>query len=151
MHSSLYLKLISVTMDCCNSCSCTHIDILLTLATHQHLACTLPIISLLLVPYQMLFPDLQIQNKVSCFSIKFLLHLSYDKYCISCFFTLHETKLHVSYFYLLIMVTLWNRADHYIFVLWFLLLSFFFSSPNLSGRRLDVCPTSTHGVALVRI
>jgi len=30
-------------------------------------------------------------------------------------------------------------------------LSFFFSSPNLSGRRLDVYHTSTHGVALVRI
>ena len=31
--------------------------------------------------------------------------------------------------------------------------SFFylFSSPNLSGRRSDVCHTSTHGVALVRI
>jgi len=28
---------------------------------------------------------------------------------------------------------------------------FFISSPNLSGRRLDVCHTSTHGVALVRI
>jgi len=26
---------------------------------------------------------------------------------------------------------------------------FFFSSPNLSGRRLDVYHTSTHGVALV--
>ena len=35
----------------------------------------------------------------------------------------------------------------------FLLLScsFFLSSPNLSGRRLDVYHTSTHGVALVRI
>jgi len=32
----------------------------------------------------------------------------------------------------------------------FLLLSFF-PSPNLSGRRLDVCHTSTHGVVLVRI
>jgi len=35
------------------------------------------------------------------------------------------------------------------------LLSFFlhscFSSPNLSGRRLDVYHSSTHGVALVRI
>jgi len=33
----------------------------------------------------------------------------------------------------------------------FLLLSsaFFYSSPNLSGRRLDVYHTSTHGVALV--
>jgi len=50
------------------------------------------------------------------------------------------------------MVTLWNRADHYIFAPWFLLiLSIFFSSPNLSRRRLDVYHTSTHGVALVRI
>jgi len=51
------------------------------------------------------------------------------------------------------MVALWNRADHYIFVLWFLssfFFFFFFSSPNLSRRRLDVCHTSTHGVALVR-
>ena len=32
-----------------------------------------------------------------------------------------------------------------------LLSSFFFSSPNLSGRRLDVYHISTHGVALVRI
>ena len=28
---------------------------------------------------------------------------------------------------------------------------YLFSSPNLSGRRLDACHTSTHGVALVRI
>jgi len=50
------------------------------------------------------------------------------------------------------MVALCNRADHYIFILWFLLLSSSsscFSSPNLSGRRLDVYHTSTHGVALV--
>jgi len=52
----------------------------------------------------------------------------------------------------IIMVALWNRADHYIFALWFVLLSsFFFSSPNLSRHRLDVCHTSAHGVALVRI
>jgi len=52
------------------------------------------------------------------------------------------------------MVALWNRTDHYIFALWFLFLfSFFFLcfSPNLSGRRLDVCHTSTHGEALLRI
>ena len=49
------------------------------------------------------------------------------------------------------MVALWNRADHYIFALWLLLSFFFFSSPNLSRRRLGVCYTSTHGVALVRI
>jgi len=35
------------------------------------------------------------------------------------------------------------------FALWLLLP--FFSSPNLSRRRLDVCHTSTDGVALVRI
>ena len=42
----------------------------------------------------------------------------------------------------------------YIFILFlssfFFLLSFF-SSPNLSGRRLDVYHTLAHGVALVRI
>ena len=48
------------------------------------------------------------------------------------------------------MVALWNRADHYFFMLWFVLSSFF-TSPNLSRRRLDVCHSSTHGVALVRI
>jgi len=49
-----------------------------------------------------------------------------------------------------VMVALCNRADHYIFILCF--LSFYlFSSRNLSRRRLDVCHTSTHGVALVRI
>ena len=45
----------------------------------------------------------------------------------------------------LIMVALCNRADHYIFDLWFLSF-FFFSSPNLSGRRLDVYHTSTRSV-----
>jgi len=57
----------------------------------------------------------------------------------------------------LVMVALCNRANHYIFALWFLsfffffLSSFFLSSPNLSSRRLDVYHTSTHGVDLVRI
>ena len=41
----------------------------------------------------------------------------------------------------LFMVALWNRADHCIFVLWFLSIFFFFSSPNLSGRTLDVYHT----------
>ena len=51
------------------------------------------------------------------------------------------------------MAALSNRAGHYIFMLWFVLSSFFFflSSPNLSRRRLDVCHTTTHGVALVQI
>jgi len=47
---------------------------------------------------------------------------------------------------------LWNTAGHYIFVLWFLVLSsIFFSSPILSCCRLDVYHTTTHGVALVQI
>ena len=50
------------------------------------------------------------------------------------------------------MVALWNRTDHYIFILSFVLRSFFlFSLPNLSRRRLDVCNTSTRGLALVQI
>jgi len=52
---------------------------------------------------------------------------------------------------MVIMVALWNRADHYIFALWFLSSIFFLSLPNLSGHRLDVYHTSTHDVALVRI
>jgi len=59
-----------------------------------------------------------------------------------------------AFFDYFIVAALRNRAGHYIFSLWFLsffLLSFFFSSPNLSGRSMDVCHTSTHGVALVRI
>ena len=56
---------------------------------------------------------------------------------------------------LLVMVALSNRADHYIFALWFLssiyLPFFFFSSPNLSGHRSDDYHTSPRGVALVRI
>ena len=54
------------------------------------------------------------------------------------------------------MVALCNRADHYIFALLFLSIylsssSSSFASTNLSGRRLDVYHTLTHGVALVRI
>ena len=48
------------------------------------------------------------------------------------------------------MVALCNRETIYIFMPWFV-FSFFFSSPNLSRRRLDVYNTSTYGVALVQI
>ena len=58
---------------------------------------------------------------------------------------------HYIFVLFLFMVALCNRADHYIFALWFLSSFFFFSSPNLSGRRLDVYHTSTHGVVLVQI
>ena len=36
-------------------------------------------------------------------------------------------------------------------VSFYLSIFFFFSSPNLSGHRLDLYHTSTHGVALMRI
>ena len=74
------------------------------------------------------------------------------------------------------MAALRSRCGHYIFALWFLSIFYlfyssfvsdiaifvlkrdvklqltnFYSSLNLSGRRLDVYHTSTHGVVLVRI
>ena len=54
---------------------------------------------------------------------------------------------------LLVMAALCKRAGHYIFAPWFLssVYLLFFSLPNLSGRRLDVYHTLTHGVALVQI
>jgi len=51
----------------------------------------------------------------------------------------------------LITAALRSRYGHYIFIPWFLLSSFYlFSSPNLSGRRVDTYYT-TRGMALVRI
>jgi len=80
---------------------------------------------------------------------------------IQCGFILfHELNKHqTSTVASVIMAAVCNRAGHYIFALWFLssiylsiyLSIFFFSLPNLSGRRLDVYHTLTHGVALVRI
>ena len=72
----------------------------------------------------------------------------YGKTYSNIIISLHRKKFSI------IMAALCNRAGHYIFALWFLLsiyLSSIFSSPNLSGRRVDVYHTSTHGVALVRI
>jgi len=52
----------------------------------------------------------------------------------------------------LAMAALRSRCGHYIFALWFLSSFYlFYSSPNLSGRRLDVYHTATHDVALGRI
>ena len=51
----------------------------------------------------------------------------------------------------LIMAALRSRCGHYIFVLFLSIFFYLFPSPNISGRRLDVYHTSTHGVALVRI
>ena len=49
------------------------------------------------------------------------------------------------------MAALCNRAGHIYFHPVVCCSSSSFSSPNLSGQRLDVYHTSTHGVALVRI
>jgi len=49
------------------------------------------------------------------------------------------------------MAALCNRGPLYFCPVVSTYLSIFFSSPNLSGRRLDVYHTSTHGVALMRI
>jgi len=56
--------------------------------------------------------------------------------------------------HVLVMAALYGIGQAIIFsCCGFYLLSIFylFSSPNLSGRRLDVHHTSTHGVALVQI
>jgi len=48
------------------------------------------------------------------------------------------------------VAAVWNRTGRYIFALWFLLLLssiFFFFPHHLSGHRVDVYDTSTHGVA----
>ena len=57
-------------------------------------------------------------------------------------------SLYLTCMFSLFMVAVCNRADHIYF---HAVSSFFISSPNLSGQRLDVYHTSTHGVALVRI
>jgi len=46
----------------------------------------------------------------------------------------------------LTMAALWNRAGHYVFVLWFLLFPLAYSQPSQIG-----CLPYTHDVALVRI
>jgi len=51
----------------------------------------------------------------------------------------------------LIMAALCNRGPLYFCPVVSFLLSFFFSSPNLSGRRLDVYHTLTHGVKSPKI
>jgi len=59
----------------------------------------------------------------------------------------HNLLYTVIKFIVIFMAALQSRCGHYIFILWFL----FFSSPNLSRRRMDVYHTCTHDVALVRI
>ena len=50
----------------------------------------------------------------------------------------------------LVMVALWNRADHYIFALWLFLSFFLFFFPRLISAIGDWM-SAIHGVALVRI
>jgi len=66
------------------------------------------------------------------------------------FHTLNAAQSDVSSYlwppYVIGQTTIFLPCDFFL-----LLSSSFFSSPNLSGRRLDVYHTSTHGVALVQI
>jgi len=67
-----------------------------------------------------------------------------------------KTKLcidmsHTSEVIAIFMATLRSRCGHYIYTLWFVSFSSFFSLPNFSGRGLDVYHTCTHSVALERI
>jgi len=55
----------------------------------------LSILSLLLGPYQKLFPNPQSQIELS-FSSILLWHLSYNKNCVSGSFTFHKSKLHIT-------------------------------------------------------
>jgi len=75
-----------------------------------------------------------------------------DRSCPLIFTHCHRAAVNTSVNVKHFMAALWNRAGRYIFALWFLSsFFFFFSSPNLSGRRSDVYHTSTRGVVLVRI
>jgi len=49
----------------------------------------------------------------------------------------HSLKNDVILALLVIMAALWNKAGHYIFILWFLSIFYLFSLPNLSGHTLD--------------
>jgi len=106
--------------------------------------------------YFALFQRIRVASRAHCVKVqvRYLISWCVIKWIYTkshCCNTLRNIVNHMIYF---IMVALWNRADHYIFALWFLsffFLLFFLSSPNLSRRELDVYHTSTHGVALVRI
>ena len=64
----------------------------------------------------------------------------YVKCCVKCLLS----HIYISLHCIIIMAALCNRAGHYVFARWFLSSSsIIFSSPNLSGRRLDVYHTST--------
>jgi len=65
-------------------------------------------------------------------SIGFALTASLGKLCTTnyssiCLTTTHQRHIQTVCLYsaFFVLVALWNRADHYIFALWFLLLSFF--------------------------
>jgi len=75
--------------------------------------------------------------------------------CTVCRLVMAALRSRCGHYILVLFLLLWSPyvigQTIYIFMLFLLLLSFFISSPNLSGRRLDVYHTSTHGVAFVRI
>jgi len=91
---------------------------------------------------------------INLLSVTYITHLchSFSLLCLyslymlttlvfACFIVFFLLFYNAMYRWLFIMAALRSRCGHYIFALWFLLSSScFLSSPNLSGRRLDVCP-----------
>ena len=69
------------------------------------------------------------------------------RYLCNYYYVVGQAIIFFAMWFLSFMAALCNRVGHIYFHPVF--FSFFFSSPNLSGQRLDVYHTSTHGVALV--
>ena len=74
----------------------------------------------------------------------FTAQLNYESHCQS-----FSQTWWITHHHMLIHVFLWSPYVIGQTIIFSCCDLFFFSSPNLSGRRLDVYHTSTHGVALV--
>ena len=83
------------------------------------------------------------RNKNLIFIMLTATHIKNIKVIKVLFITYHRPDISVN------LAALRSRCEHYILQLWF--LSSFFPLPILSGPKLDVYHTFTHGVALVRI
>ena len=82
-----------------------------------------------------------------------LFYFTVDARCCISAVGVFMTVACLKHIHVVFMAALCNRGAIIFLPCSFYLLSIFlfFSSPNLSGRRLDVYHTSAHGVALVRI
>jgi len=99
MHIDLYLRTITVTINCSYNCICTSIvsTWLPILTILQLPTYPLPTLSLLSEPYQKLFQIHKPKIELLSFSSELLLHQSYNKNGISGSFFFHKSKLHIIY------------------------------------------------------